>query len=104
MLESLARGTAGLPIARGTPSDFPDNTDAAIITGVLDAQAGLVHRVWHRFAVGLSGPPRLILTGGNAQVLLARLSIEGARIEDNLVLRGLALRLLPNPPDGSRSR
>jgi len=76
----------------------------AIITGVLDAQAGLVHRVWHRFAVGLSGPPRLILTGGNAQVLLARLSIEGARIEDNLVLRGLALRLLPNPPDGSRSR
>lgn len=92
MLESLARETAGLPVASGAPSSFPDNTDAAIITGVLDAQAGLVHRVWHRFAVGLSAPPRLILTGGNAQLLFSRLSIEGAIIEHNLVLRGLALR------------
>lgn len=92
MLESLARETAGLPVASGAPSSFPDNTDAAIITGVLDAQAGLVHRVWHRFAVGLDTPPRLILTGGNAQALFSRLSIEGAIIEHNLVLRGLVLR------------
>ncbi|MEP6608077.1 MAG: type III pantothenate kinase [Burkholderiaceae bacterium] len=92
MLESLARETAGLPAAQGAPSNFPDNTDAAIITGVLDAQAGLVQRVWHRFAVGLRARPRLILTGGSAQILLARLSIEEAAIEDNLVLRGLALR------------
>ena len=98
MLESLARETAGLPVATGAPSSFPDNTDAAIITGVLDAQAGLVHRVWHRFAVGFSAPPRLILTGGNAQVLFARLSIEGAIIEHNLVLRGLELRSRPDDP------
>lgn len=92
MLESLARETAGLPAAQGAPAEFPDNTDAAIITGVLDAQAGLVHRVWHRFAVGLSDRPRLVITGGNAAKLFARLSIEGAAIEDNLVLRGVALR------------
>lgn len=92
MLESLARETAGLPAAQGAPADFPDNTDAAIVTGVLDAQAGLVHRVWHRFAVGLSDRPRLVITGGNAARLLSRLSIEGAAIEDNLVLRGVGLR------------
>lgn len=101
MLESLARGTAGLPAASGAPSNFPDNTDTAIITGVLDAQAGLVHRVWHRFAVGLSARPRLILTGGNAEVLLSRLSIEGAAIEHNLVLRGLALRAQFDAPERS---
>ncbi len=92
MLESLAQQTAGLPAAEGAPADFPDNTDAAIVTGVLDAQAGLVHRVWHRFAVGLSARPRLIITGGDAGRLLSRLSIEGTAIEDNLVLRGVALR------------
>lgn len=105
MLESLARETAGLPVGSGAPSSFPDNTDAAIITGVLDAQAGLVHRVWHRFAVGLSAPPRLILTGGNAQLLFSRLSIEGAIIEHNLVLRGLALRSrLDTAKTGSMTR
>ncbi|HYM47083.1 MAG TPA: type III pantothenate kinase [Burkholderiaceae bacterium] len=92
MLESLARETAGLLAAGGAAAAFPDNTDAAIVTGVLDAQAGLVQQVWHRFAARLATPPRLVLTGGNAPAILARLSIEGAAIEHNLVLRGLALR------------
>ncbi len=71
MLESLALRTAGLPNADADLSanvaDFPDNTDAAIVTGVLDAQAGLVYRIWHRFAVHLIAEPRLILTGGHAR-------------------------------------
>ena len=92
MLESLARETAGLPAASGEAAGFPDNTDAAIVSGVLDAQAGLVHQVWHRFAARLAATPRLILTGGNATAIRARLSIDTAAIEDNLVLRGLALR------------
>lgn len=94
MLESLARETAGLPAASGTASNFPDNTDAAIISGVLDAQAGLVHQVWHRFDAQLSTTPRIVLTGGNAEAVRARLTIETAAIEHNLVLRGLALRAL----------
>ena len=96
MLESLARETAGLPHATGAASRFPDNTDAAIVSGVLDAQAGLVNQVWSRFAARLAihraAAPRLMVTGGNAAVLLDRLSIEPAAIEHNLVLRGLALR------------
>jgi type III pantothenate kinase len=93
MLESLARGTAGLPRAEGEAVDFPDNTDAAIITGVLDAQAGLVERVFRRFAAALGAAPRLLLAGGHAEALRERLPRETAGIiEHNLVLRGLALR------------
>lgn len=95
MLESLTLRTAGLPTVDAdfpaNAAEFPDNTDAAIVTGVLDAQAGLVYRIWHRFAVRMVAEPRLILTGGYAQQLAARLSVR-ADIEHNLVLRGLALR------------
>jgi type III pantothenate kinase len=94
MLDSLARGTAGLPRAAGDAADFPDNTEAAIITGVLDAQAGLVERVWRRFADSIRTKPRLLLAGGHADALLDRLPRETAGlIEHNLVLRGLALRV-----------
>lgn len=93
MLESLARGTAGLPLAVGLPGDFPDTTDQAIVTGVLDAQAGLVERVFRRFAASLETPPRLVVAGGHADVLAARLPPEFSPVIDhNLVLRGLALR------------
>ena len=92
MLESLKLGTAGLPAASGVAAAFPDNTDAAIVTGVFDAQAGLVQQIWHRFADRLAEVPQLILTGGNAATLAPRLPIGSVAIEDNLVLRGLALR------------
>lgn len=93
MFESLARGTAGLPLAEGPPADFPDTTDKAIVTGVFDAQAGLVERVWKRFAASLDAPPRLVLAGGHAELLAARLPPELSPVIDhNLVLRGLALR------------
>lgn len=93
MLESLARDTAGLPLATGEPSDFPDTTDKAIITGVLDAQAGLVERMWKRLAAGMDRVPGLLLAGGHAELLANRLPAELAPVvEHNLVLRGLALR------------
>jgi type III pantothenate kinase len=95
MLESLARGTAGLPLAAGAAADFPDSTDSAIVTGVLDAQAGLVERVGSRFAAVLGRAPRLLLAGGHAEALAARLAPGSLPvIEHNLVLRGLALRAL----------
>lgn len=93
MLESLARGTAGLPAASGGADQFPDNTDAAIVSGVVDAQAGLVQQVWHRLAARVGSTPRVMLTGGNAPALRAQLSIADVTIVDNLVLRGLALRV-----------
>jgi type III pantothenate kinase len=93
MLESLRQGTAGLPLADGSAFDFPDTTDRAIVTGVLDAQAGLVERVCRRFEAALGAQPRLLLAGGHADKLAGRLPVGLAPvIEHNLVLRGLALR------------
>lgn len=94
MLESLARGTAGLPLADGEPIAFPDTTDRAIVTGVLDAQVGLIERVWRRFAARLGSEPPVVLAGGHAERLAARLP-DGltVQIDHDLVLRGLALRV-----------
>jgi type III pantothenate kinase len=111
MQESLARGTARLPDVRyvidGRVVPHPDNTDDAIVTGVFHAQAGLVERVVREFAAELASDgrvaPRLLLAGGRARTMLAalgqrllgpgeRASVTGVSIEDNLVLRGVALR------------
>ena len=111
MHESLARGTARLPDVRyvmdGQVVAHPDNTDDAIVTGVFHAQAGMIERVVRDFAAELAQdgrpPPRLLLAGGRARSLLAALerhlrgdakgaAVSGVTIEDNLVLRGVALR------------
>ena len=100
MLESLARGTARLPAARGSWSEVPDNTDDAIATGVLEAQVGLIERRLRRFVAAAGSPVRLLLSGGHAPALLPHLDGRlpaGAlsapvSIEDNLVLRGVLWR------------
>ncbi len=94
MLESLARGTAGLPQASGAVAAFPDHTDDAIVSGVLDAQAGLVQRLLQRFAARLGNRPLVLLGGGHADTLAPLLRDAGIElmIEDNLVLRGLLAR------------
>lgn len=94
MLEALAERTAGLPRAAGRAVDFPANTDDAIATGVADAQAGLVVQVMARMAARAGAAPLLLVSGGDAAALAARLAAAGVRalIEDNLVLAGLALR------------
>lgn len=111
MQESLARGTARLPDVRyvidGQVVPHPDNTDDAIVTGVFHAQAGLIERVTREFAAELAAEgrpaPRLLLAGGRARPLLATLDerlrtsapgpvVAGVTIEENLVLRGVALR------------
>jgi type III pantothenate kinase len=111
MHESLARGTARLPDARylidGKVVAHPDNTDDAIVTGVFHAQAGMIERVARQFAAELAAEgrprPRLLLAGGRARSILAALeqrlggesenaTVAGITIEDNLVLRGVALR------------
>jgi type III pantothenate kinase len=110
MQESLARGTARLPDVRyvldGHVVAHPDNTDDAIVTGVFHAQAGLIERVVREFAIELAREdrpaPRLLLAGGRARPLLAALedrlrggevpTVSSLTIEENLVLRGVALR------------
>ena len=95
MAESLARGTAKLPRSAGHYAPMPDNTDDAIASGVLDAQAGLVERRARQMA-RLGRRPRLVLAGGGALELARHLrlddQVEEVIVDEQLVLRGLWLR------------
>lgn len=83
MRESLARGTAKLPLADGAFSLPPRRTHDAIETGCLLAQVGAVTEMARRLLPG--GP--LILTGGNAEQL--RPLLEPCVLHPWLVLDGL---------------
>lgn len=84
MRDALARNTARLPQARGDWVDWPDNTDDAIVSGCLQAQAGAIERL-HGQA---GGTCPVLLTGGGAERLAPRLAVPLRRYDD-LVLRGL---------------
>ena len=95
MLDALANQTAGLPQADGAAVDFPDTTDDAITTGVRDAQAGLIERFVRRFGRRLGRAPAVLISGGDAELVAARLDAGefDHSIEHNLVLAGLAVRV-----------
>jgi type III pantothenate kinase len=84
MKRSLARRTAGLPLAKGRFSIQPRNTSDAIETGCLLAQAGAIERVFATMEPGAA----CLLAGGAASLIARHLSIP-ARLVDNLVLEGL---------------
>lgn len=94
MRQSLAQGTANLPLASGAGTDYPQQTLQAISTGVVAAQAGAVHRqcviTQERFGVA----PVLCVSGGGwpeveqeVRRMLGHLRIE---VLANPVLDGLA--------------
>jgi len=99
MAQSLARHTAQLPPIEPHAIDaqpFADNTDEAIVSGCLAAQAGAIERAFAAHAKH-HGATRCVLSGGAAAMVAPRLSIPHRRI-DNLVLVGLqrvALGTLP---------
>lgn len=88
MRQSLAQGTANLPLANGAGNDFPKHTLQAISTGVVAAQAGAV---WRQCAVvekhyGIA--PLLCVSGGGWP------EVEG---EVRRVLAHLEIRFFANP-------
>ena len=89
MASALASNTALLPQvahANMSVSTFADNTQDAIISGCLAAQAGAIER-----AVQVHGGAdvvRCIISGGAGQWVAAHLSVPHQRV-DNLVLLGL---------------
>lgn len=94
MQRSLARGTAGLPLAVGGHAAFPRNTDDAIVTGCQEAQAGAIERAFARLA---GENTSCLLSGGNAEVLSSLLVIPHLLVH-NLPqegLRQLALESFP---------
>lgn len=85
MRQSLGKGTAGLPIAAGEYHAYPQGTEDAIHSGVIEAQAGAIERAWARLA---GGERSCLLAGGNAGLLAPALTIPHRRV-DNLPLEGL---------------
>jgi type III pantothenate kinase len=87
MAASLARNTAQRPmVAAGTASGaaaFADNTDDAIRSGILAAQAGAIER-----ACALHRAELCILSGGAAAWVAPALAVP-CRMVDNIVLVGL---------------
>src|SRR5258708_39952458 len=81
MKRSLARNTAGLPLARGRFSAEPRNTADAIETGCLLAQAGAIERAFAAMEQGAAS----VLPGGAAPRILLHLAIP-LRLLANLVL------------------
>ena len=70
--------------------DYPDNTADALYSGAIHAMAGAVERMAVLLAGTLGHVPECILSGGAAQQLQPRLTVN-AKVVDNLVLQGLAV-------------
>jgi type III pantothenate kinase len=86
MASALARNTAGLPQATpgaAPPPLFADNTNDAIVSGCLSAQAGAIERACARHRAH-----SCILSGGAAPFIAPVLGT-AHRIVDNIVLIGL---------------
>lgn len=88
MLDSLSKGTAGLQSIPGSWASFPQSTSEAMASGALDAMAGAITRLRDRLAEHTGRPVSVVLTGGNAPLLLPLLA-PPCQIMDNLVIRGL---------------
>lgn len=85
MRRSLARDTAGLPLAEGNYTAYPRCTEDAIVSGAIEAQQGAIERAYRRLP---GGTGCCILSGGNAAQLAAGLVIPFLQA-DNLPLEGL---------------
>lgn len=85
MRSSLARNTAGLPLASGSYCTLPQSTDDAIETGCIEAQIGAIGRMARRLPAGSP----CVLSGGAAAALAESLEMP-LRCVDDLVLEGLA--------------
>ena len=88
MASSLARNTAQLPQIAGDamlPAGFADNTDDAILSGCLAAQAGAIER-----AVRMHGASACLLSGGAAPRIAPALALPvPLHLVDNIVMLGL---------------
>ena len=98
MAGALAQNTAQLPQAAPAPGSppplFADNTNDAIVSGCLSAQAGAIER-----AVSAHAQALCILSGGAAPYIAPALKCR-YRMVDNIVLAGLHAAALFDMPMG----
>lgn len=94
MQRSLVEGIAALPPEIGEWHSAPQSTKDAIVTGILDAQTGLVRLAMEALEKRL--PPgsrvRVVIAGGSAKFVSARMRevIPNVELRHNMVLLGLS--------------
>jgi type III pantothenate kinase len=88
MRESLHARAAQLPVDGGTWVDWADDTDDALASGCLGAALALLRDAREAARARLGTAPRVLLHGGGAAALQARLA--DAQVRASLVLDGLA--------------
>jgi type III pantothenate kinase len=88
MRASLDRGTAQLKLRQGAFYYFPDNTADAIVSGAVNALAGVIDRMRGYMEETGQGTPLVVLSGGAAALIKPRLNV-AVELVDNLVLEGL---------------
>lgn len=90
MWSSLLQGTEGIQVAVGTPDTCLAQTTAdAVAAGVLYSLPGAIDRILDEQAAELDSIPQVLITGGNAEVLLS-LMRHTAKLVPDLVLEGVA--------------
>jgi len=91
MQQSLHQAAAQLPEPGDAPvSEVADDTASAIASGCWQAALGLIERFHARMRSRLGADAGVILCGGDAGALAARLSLP-AELRPDLVLEGLAV-------------
>lgn len=85
MKKSLGQGTEALPVSEAShPFALANYTEAAIYSGTLMAVIGLIEHVLAKQPANM----RLILTGGDAELIAGQLDVRPT-VDPDLVLRGL---------------
>ena len=94
MQQSLVNGTAALTSDIGLWQSEPRLTKDAIVTGILDSQAGLVRLAFEELAQQVRDPAsvRVVVAGGSARFAQERMRqvLPQMELRHNLVLLGLA--------------
>lgn len=92
MRDGLLQGTQipRVDVVDGNDAPWATDTATAIGSGTIQAPAALAERLDRAFAEYTGTPPRLLVTGGDAERLLPALP-ESAALVPDLVLRGLML-------------
>lgn len=88
--EALGRRIAQLDLPPGQASDFADDTADAIASGALASVLGMIERSHRLGKERLGNAPRVLLSGGDAEVLAPMLPF-AVEITPWLVLDGLAV-------------
>lgn len=88
MQRALQQGTSNVAEASGICQAFPRTTADAVQSGIIAALSGAIQRQFELLTEVAGEPPRVILTGGDAEALLPFLDLQ-VELVPLLVLEGM---------------